>query len=125
MSEVDIIWTDLCYVGIVRNQSVNLYSDDKLRETILFFVLQEKYDAKSLTFKMLQNLDQQMAEFLLNRTFLNVHLSVVNREIIEAYVRPLSQTEIRLGTNEKSAIVTFLRLIDFNDVTRNLSLELN
>lgn len=113
----------------VNNKSGYLYTDKELRENVLFFVLQERYDTKSLSFKILRDQDQTMAEFLLNCIFLDVHLAVATlavkniNKVDSCDVRPYSQAGA--GTNEETATVAFSRLIDSNDVARNMRLELN
>ena len=109
--------------SISENQEDSLDSSNNvfisewtLKEKILFFILKEKYEKDSLAFELLLGKDRVLAELLLNSGFLDVHLAMANSEIKNESVNK------KIGEEGSIAISSF---IDSNDVTRNLSFELD
>ena len=96
--------------------SNHFISEWTLKEKILFFILKEKYEEDSLAFELLLGKDRVLAELLLNSGFLDVHLAMANSEIKNESVNK------KIGEEGSIAISSF---IDSNDVTRNLSFELD
>ena len=108
--------------SISKNQEDSLDTSNQfisewtLKEKILFFILKEKYEEDSLAFELLLGKDRVLAELLLNSGFLDVHLAMANSEIKNESVNK------KIGEEGSIAISSF---IDSNDVTRNLSFELD
>jgi hypothetical protein len=112
------------------NTSIHLYSDWTLKEKILFFILKEKYEEKSLAFEVLRGQDRVLVEILVNCDFLEVHLAKANHIIPK--VKSEDPVDVECCESENQGIgeehlgsIEISTLIDFNDVTRNLSFELD
>lgn len=99
------------------NLSDHSFLEWTLKEKILFIILKEEYEEKSLAFELLRGQDRVLVEHLLNCGFLDVHLAMANSKNKSESVNQEKGEE--LGS---IAISTF---IDSNDVTRNLSFDLD
>ncbi|XP_059351628.1 uncharacterized protein LOC132088039 [Daphnia carinata] len=116
----------------LKNYSLNseadfLYSEEVLKQNIMFLVLNEKYDEKFFSFELLRRRDRIFAEALLQCSSLDVHLALAKRKI--QHVRredSVGVEQFETVTNpEKFKVLEVSHCIDSNNVTRNLSIELN
>jgi hypothetical protein len=89
----------------------SVIAERTLTENVFFFVLQESYDEQILSFELLRGQDRVFADLLLNCDFLDVHLAMASQS---------SSTNI----NGKAEVLEVTRVIDSDDVTRNLSIQL-
>ena len=95
-----------------KNEANVLFVDKTIQENVFFFVLQESYEEKTLSFLLLQGHDRVFADVLLNCDFLDVHLANATQ----------SSFEVQQG---KVDVFEISRVIDSDDMTRNLSMKLH
>lgn len=107
-SEVHQDSTEL--IKCFKNEII-LIAEKTMEENVFLFVLQESYEEKIISFELLLGQDRVVADLLLNCDFLDVHLATATQSIIEVQ-------------QEKVDIIEISRVVDSDDVTRNLSIKL-
>jgi hypothetical protein len=95
----------------LEKQQDSVIEERTLTENVFLFVLQESYDEQILSFELLLGQDRVFADLLLNCDFLDVHLAMASQS---------SSTNI----NGKAEEIEVTRVIDSDDVIRNLSIQL-
>jgi hypothetical protein len=94
-----------------KNEENVLFGEKTIQENVFLFVLQETYEENILSFLLLQGQDRVFADILLNCDFLDVHLANATQ----------SGFEVQQG---KVDVIEISRVIDSDDITRNLSIKL-
>ena len=98
-------------INRLKKRKNSAITERTLTENVFLFVLQESYDEKILAFELLRGQDRVFADLLLNCDFLDVHLAMASQS---------SSTNII----ERAELIEVTRVIDSDDVTRNLSIQL-
>jgi hypothetical protein len=94
-----------------QNEANVPFVEKTIQENMFFFVLQETYEENILSFLLLQGQDRVFANVLLNCEFLDVHLAIATQ----------SSFQVHQG---KVEVIEISRVIDADDITRNLSIKL-
>jgi hypothetical protein len=104
-----------------------------LHDNVFFFVLQESYEDNILSFLLLQGQDRVFADILLNCDFLDVHLAMATQSSLATPPRPPTPTGTARASMQESRevhqgkvdVINISRVIDSDDLTRNLSIKLH